>query len=56
MNLSPRYIAAFTLLIAAMLGWNGFLIVRDAKLFEAQSQRHKQVCEQLKSFHPDCQK
>lgn len=55
MNLPPRYVAAFTLLVIAMFGWNAFLIVRDNKMFEGYKQRQAQVCAQMKSFHPDCQ-
>ncbi len=55
MNLPARYVAAFTLLVIAMFGWNAFLIVRDNKMFEGYKQRQAQVCAQMKSFHPDCQ-
>lgn len=57
MNLPPRYIAAFTLLVFGMFGWNAFLIVRDNKMFDAyeQKQRQAQICAQMKTFHPDCQ-
>jgi len=57
MNLSARYVAAFTLLIFGMFGWNAFLIVRDNKMFDAydHQQRRAQICAHMKSFHPDCQ-
>lgn len=38
--------------IAAIVGWNAFLIKRDAALFDAA---HAQACHQVRSFHPDCQ-
>lgn len=50
MNMSPKYIAAFTLLIAAIFGWNAFLVVRDVQLFKAHD-----VCKQF-THHPDCVK
>jgi len=52
--MSSKYIVTFTLLFAAMLGWNAFLIVRDNKLFAAYDAKQKQYCEQLKVWHPDC--
>jgi len=33
MNLSPKYIAAFTLGFFFIIGWNAFLITRDNKMF-----------------------
>ena len=54
MNLPTRYVVAFTLLVAAMFGWNAFLIVRDAKMFKAYEQRQAEICNQMKSFHSDC--
>lgn len=50
MNIPAKYTAAFTLLLAAMFGWNAFLIVRDAELFKTQ-----EVCKQF-TYHPDCAK
>jgi len=44
-----------TLAFAAILGWNVFLIQRDNRMFDAYKNRHQQVCQEMKSFHPDCQ-
>lgn len=54
MNLSPKYIAAIFLGFAFIFGWNVFLIQRDNKMFEGYKNRQAQICEQIKSFHPDC--
>lgn len=50
MNMSSKYIAVFVLMFAVMLGWNVFLIDRDAKLFKAYD-----TCKQF-THHPDCVK
>ena len=50
-----KYYLFFTALFGMMLGWQVFLIQRDNKMFDAYNNRHQQVCEQMKSFHPDCQ-
>lgn len=34
----------------AILGWNIFLIKRDAALFNA----YDKVCAELPNYHPDC--
>jgi len=39
---------------AAILGWNVFLIHRDGQMFDGYKNRQQQICEQMKSFHPDC--
>jgi hypothetical protein len=49
-----KYYLFFTLAFGAMLGWNAFLIQRDNKMFESYKNRQAQICEQMKSFHPDC--
>lgn len=49
-----KYYLFFTLLFGLMLGWNAFLIVRDNKMFEGYKNRQAQICQQMKSFHPDC--
>jgi hypothetical protein len=54
MNLSPKYIATFVLLMFAMIGWNAFLIVRDSKLYNTYESKQQQYCQQLKVWHPDC--
>lgn len=52
-----RYWIAASLGLFAILGWNAFLIQRDNKLFKAYDNiQHAKVCEQVKSFHPDCQR
>jgi len=55
MNLSPKYVAAFVLGFAAILGWNAFLIVRDAKLFKAyyHQKAQQEYCAAF-TYHPDC--
>lgn len=47
-----KYIAAASIALLASIGWNVFLIQRDAELFKSQ---HDRACAQVKSFHPDCQ-
>lgn len=37
-------------LVIAILMWNGFLIKRDQKMFEA----YDRACAQLPQGHPDC--
>jgi hypothetical protein len=54
MNLSARYIVAFTLLFFGMISWNAFLVVRDNKMFEGYKKHQAQICQEMKSFHPDC--
>jgi len=54
MNLPPKYIITFALLFVAMGAWQVFLIQRDDKMFSAYKNRQQQICEQIKSFSPDC--
>jgi hypothetical protein len=54
MVMPERYIIAFILLILTMLGWNVFLIQRDAKLFDSYANQKEKVCAQLNTWHPDC--
>lgn len=42
------------LAVGFIFGWNVFLIQRDNKMFEGYKNRQAQICEQMKSFHPDC--
>jgi hypothetical protein len=42
-QMSSKYIAAGLIGIAAIVGWNIFLIQRDAKLFEAYNHSIHQV-------------
>jgi len=42
------------LIVGVIFGWNVFLIQRDNKMFEGYKNRQQQICEQLKTFHPDC--
>lgn len=52
-----KYIATFTLLFAAMMGWQAFLIVRDNKMFDAYYGNltpKEQFCKQQAGWHPDC--
>ena len=48
MILTPKYIAAIILSLAAIFVWNGFLIQRDSELFKAYD-----ACVQF-TYHPDC--
>jgi len=43
-------------LVIAILMWNGMLIQRDKKMFEAYDSMNakEQYCSQLKTWHPDC--
>jgi hypothetical protein len=54
MNFPPKYIITFALLFVAMGAWQVFLIQRDDKMFSAYKNRQQQICEQIKSFSPDC--
>ena len=45
-SLPPKYIAAFVIAFAAMIGWNAFLVVRDNKLFDAYYQQKAQIEQQ----------
>jgi len=40
--------------VGVIFGWNLFLIQRDNKMFDGYKNRQQQICEQIKSFHPDC--
>jgi len=42
------------LIVGVIFGWNVFLIQRDNKMFDGYKNRQQQICEQLKTFHPDC--
>lgn len=44
----------FTIGLAAILGWNVFLIQRDNKMFEGYKNRQAQICAQMQEWHPDC--
>jgi len=55
--MSVKYIATFTLLFAAMMGWQAFLVVRDNKMFDAYYGNltpKEQFCKQQAGWHPDC--
>jgi hypothetical protein len=43
-------------LVIAILMWNGFLIQRDKKMFDAYDNMNakEHYCSQLKVWHPDC--
>lgn len=53
-NLPPKYIAAFVIAFAAMIGWNAFLIQRDNKMFDSYDNPKEKACAQIKVWHPDC--
>ena len=40
--------------VGVIFGWNLFLIQRDNKMFDGYKNRQQQICEQIKSFSPDC--
>lgn len=46
-----KYVFYGVLALVTLIGYNSFLIRRDAALFEST---HARACEQVKSFHPDC--
>jgi hypothetical protein len=54
MEMQPKYIAAIVCGVAAMFMWNGFLIVRDNKMFDALESRKEQICNAQAGWHPDC--
>lgn len=49
-----KYYLLFTVGFGLILGWNVFLIHRDNKMFEGYKNRQAQICQEMKSFHPDC--
>ncbi len=49
-----KYYFYVILAVGVIFGWNVFLIQRDNKMFEGYKNRQAQICEQMKSFHPDC--
>ena len=51
--MSRKRIAYAAIAIVAIIGWNAFLIQRDARMFEANRVR---ACEQLNVWHPDCKR
>ena len=53
-NLSPKYIAAFVFAFGVIVGWNVFLIQRDAKMFDGYHNPKEKACAQIKVWHPDC--
>jgi len=40
--------------VGVIFGWNVFLIQRDGQMFDGYKNRQQQICEQIKSFSPDC--
>jgi hypothetical protein len=42
--------------VIAILGWNGFLVQRDSKLYSAYSKLtpEQKSCSQQLKWHPDC--
>jgi hypothetical protein len=54
--MTRKYFVTFSLLFFAMLGYQAFLIQRDAKLFKAYDQLtpKEQFCKQQAGWHPDC--
>jgi hypothetical protein len=54
--MNRKYIAAGLIGIAAIVGWNIFLVQRDAKMFEAYNQPtpKERFCQQQAGWHPDC--
>lgn len=54
--MKPKYFAYGMIAFLAVVGWNAFLIQRDAKLFEAYNQPtpKERYCQQQAQWHPDC--
>jgi len=50
--IKTKHVVAGILGLTVILGWNAFLIRRDDAMFRAE---HWRACQQLKTFHPDCQ-
>jgi len=51
MTLTTKHIFSLVAGIAVIIGWNYFLIQRDAKMFGTN---RAQTCRQLETWHPDC--
>jgi len=51
-----KYATATIFGLAAIIGWNVFLVHRDNELFRMIETRSEKVCAEVKSFHPDCQR
>jgi len=51
MTLTTKHIFSLVGGIAVIIGWNYFLIQRDAKMFGTS---RAQTCRQLETWHPDC--
>lgn len=52
--MTVKHITAILLALAAMIGYNAFLIKRDDAMFSAYYK--DKACEQVKAWHPDCKK
>lgn len=54
MEMQPKYIIAIVCGVAAIFLWNGLLIVRDNKMFEALDARKQEICRAQAEWNPDC--
>jgi len=52
--MTSKNITYIFLAFIGILIWNVFLIQRDSQMFNGYKNRQQQICEQIKSFHPDC--
>ena len=54
--MSKKYIIATVVGAFMMIGWNVFIIQRDAQLFNSYNQEtpKEKYCKQQANWHPDC--
>lgn len=54
--MKTKYIVSGLAAFSFIIGWNIFLIQRDAKMFEAYNQPtpKDRFCQQQTHWHPDC--
>ncbi len=55
-QMNRKYVVVGLIGLSAIIGYNAFLVQRDAKLLEAYNQPTPQerYCDHLKTWHPDC--
>jgi hypothetical protein len=54
MEMKPKYIAAIVCGVAAIFLWNGLIILRDNRMWDALETRKEMYCKQQAGWHPDC--